>query len=64
MYDEIYSIFIRDDKYSWIDYHVNEEEFNKFKNSIKAALRDTKLKRIEGYFKYSEDHYSELHSKN
>lgn len=64
VYDEIYSIFINPNKYSWIEYYVNENEFIKFKNAIKNATRDTKLKRLGKYFKQSEYYYSHLHSIN
>ena len=49
---------------SWFNKEVNEEDYNKFMSELKKASRDTKLKRLNGYFKHSEEHYSRLHSKN
>ena len=62
-YRTMYYIYAPDD-YSWFSNKVNEEEYNKFISELKKASRDTKLKRLNGYFKCSEEHYSRLHSRN
>lgn len=49
---------------SWFEVEVNDQKLDIFKNAIRQSVRDTKLKRLEGYFKHEEYYYSELHSKH
>jgi len=64
VYQNIHSLYYLDNRFSWTDYEVNESDFTIFKNKMLNAVRDTKIKRLQGYFKQSEEHYSHLHCKN
>ena len=63
-YDNIAYFYCNNLTNSWFDYEVNEQDFNVFKKEMTNAVRDTKLKRIQSYFKHDESHYSHLHANN